>query len=93
MIGQGLEVWTRTRYGSTISTRSMGRKFELPRMDGSFARSRLNFTASALNSSPLWNFTPLRSLISHTCGDTRPGSSSARAGTSFRSALRSTSVS
>jgi hypothetical protein len=26
------------------------------------ARSKLNFTAAALKGSPLWNFTPLRSL-------------------------------
>ena len=46
----------------------MGLKFELPRIDGSFTRSRLNLTESALKSSPLWNLTPLRSLISHTVG-------------------------
>ena len=70
--------------GSTTSTRSISLKFELPRILGSLARSRLNFTASALKSSPLWNFTPRRSLISHTWGETSLGSSVANAGTIFK---------
>src|SRR5258705_53822 len=32
------------------------------------ARSTVNLTLSAVNSSPLWNFTPRRSLISHVFG-------------------------
>ena len=57
------------------------------------ARSRLNFTDSALNSSPLWNFTPLRSLTSHAVGATSFGISVASAGTILRFWSRSTSVS
>src|SRR5678815_2975881 len=79
-VGQGLAVCTFTVYGSTISTRSMGRKFELARRPD-FTRSRLNFTESALNSSPLWNLTPLRSLTSHTVGAASFGTSLASAGT------------
>jgi hypothetical protein len=50
-----------------MSTFSMGRKFELARSPV-LTRSRLNFTDSALNSSPLWNLTPRRSLTSHVVG-------------------------
>ena len=92
-IGHGLLVCTRTVYGSTISTRSMGRKFEDARIFESLARSRLNFTDSEVKSSPLWNFTPRRSLTSHTCGDTSLGNSAASAGTSLRFWSRSTSIS
>src|SRR5262245_37867043 len=67
-VGHGLLVCTRTVYGSTISTRSIGRKFELARRAGCFTRSRLNFTDSALNSSPLVNLTFWRSLTSHVVG-------------------------
>src|SRR4029453_2286928 len=91
-VGQGLVVCTRTVYGSTMSTLSMGRKFELERIPD-FTRSRLNFTDSALNSSPLWNLIPLRSLTSQVVGATSLGSSAARAGTSLRFGSRSTSVS
>jgi hypothetical protein len=70
-------------YASTISTLSIGRKLELARRPA-FTRSRLYFTDSALNSSPLWNLTPLRSLTSHTVGATSFGSSAARAGTILR---------
>ena len=38
-----------------------------------FTRSRLNFTDSALNSSPLWNLTPRRSFTSHVVGATSFG--------------------
>src|SRR6185295_1929661 len=38
-VGHGFDVWTRTVEGSTISTRSMGRKVELARIAGSFTRS------------------------------------------------------
>src|SRR4030095_12987537 len=79
-VGQGLVVCTRTVYGSTMSTRSMGRKFELERMPV-LTRSRLYFTDSALNSSPLWNLTPLRSLTSQVGGATSLGSCAARGGT------------
>ena len=91
-VGQGLTVWTRTVAGSTISTRSMSLKFEAPRIFGSLARSRLNFTESALKSSPLWNFTPRLSLISHTWGEISFGSSAASAGTIFKLGSRSTSL-
>ena len=53
----------------------------------------LNFTASALKSSPLWNFTPLRSLNSQVVGATSLGSSAASAGTSLRLGSRSRSAS
>src|SRR5438874_379452 len=46
-VGHGLLVWTRIVYGSTISTRSIGRKLELARIFGSFTRSMLNFADSA----------------------------------------------
>ncbi len=82
-VGHGLVVCTFTVYGSTISTRSRSRKFELARRPD-FTRSRLNFTESALKSSPLWNLTPLRSLISQTVGATSFGSSLASAGTILR---------
>ena len=73
----------------------MGPNDELPRslLAGLTSRSRLNLTDSALNSSPLWNLTPLRSLTSHTVGATSLGSSTARAGTILRFASRSTRVS
>src|SRR2546426_1916285 len=65
-VGHGFLVCTRTVYGSTISTRSIGAKKVAPR---SFPwpparRSRLHFADSASKSSPLWNLTPLRSLTS-----------------------------
>ena len=82
-IGHGLLVCTRTVYGSTMSTFSMGRKFELARSPD-FTRSRLNFTDSALKSSPLWNLTPWRSFTSHVVGATSFGSSAASAGTILR---------
>ena len=66
-----------------MSTFSMGRKFELARSPV-FTRSRLNFTDSALNSSPLWNLTPRRSFTSHVVGATSFGSSAASAGTILR---------
>src|SRR6266853_2344376 len=91
-VGQGLAVWTFTVYGSTISTWSIGRKFELARRPD-LTRSRLYFTDSASKVSPLWNLPPLRSLTSHTVGATSFGSSAARAGTTFRFWSRSTSVS
>jgi hypothetical protein len=94
-MGHGFLVCTRTVEGSTISTRSMGANDELPRslLAELATRSRLNFTDSALNSSPLWNLTPLRSLTSHTVGATSFGSSVARAGTILRFASRSIRVS
>src|SRR5687768_6582868 len=51
-VGHGFDVWTRIVCGSTISTRSMSRKFELARIAGSLTRSRLNLADSASNSSP-----------------------------------------
>src|SRR5262245_44697773 len=92
-IGQGLFVCTRTVEASTTSTRSMGLKFELPRMLESLHRSMLNFTDSALKSSPLWNLTPRRSLNSHVVGATSLGISAASAGTSLRLWSRSRSAS
>src|SRR3989442_826840 len=74
-VGHGFLVCTRIVYGSTISTRSIGAKKVAPR---SFPcpparRSRLHFADSASKSSPLWNFTPLRSLTSHVVGATSFG--------------------
>src|SRR4029434_7105794 len=91
-VGHGFEVCTFTVYASTISTLSIGRKLELARRPA-FTRSRLYFTDSALNSSPLWNLTPLRSLTSQVVGATSLGSSAARAGTILRFPSRSTRVS
>src|SRR4026207_65636 len=71
-VGHGLVVCTFTVCGSTTSTLSIGRTFELDRIPV-FTRSRLNFTDSAVNSSPLWNLTPLRSLTSQTVGATSLG--------------------
>src|SRR4029450_8878077 len=76
-VGHGFFVWTRTVYESTISTRSMGPYDGEPRslLAGLARRSRLNFTDSASNVSPLWNFTPRRSLNSQVVGATSFGSS------------------
>ena len=92
-IGHGFLVWIRTVYGSTISTRSIGAKDDEPRslLAGLTRRSRLNFTDSALKSSPLWNLTPRRSLNSHVVGATSFGISAASAGTSLRLWSRSSS--
>src|SRR5438034_3879929 len=94
-VGHGFFVWTRTVYGSTISTRSIGAKNVAPRSlpCPCASRSSENFAESALNSSPLWNFTPLRSLTSHVVGATSFGSSAASDGWILRFASRSTSVS
>src|SRR5215468_1278009 len=92
-VGQGLFVCTRIVYGSTISTDSIGLKFDDARSFASFTRSRLNFADSALNSSPLVNLTPLRSLTSHVVGATSFGISVASAGMILRFASRSQSVS
>src|SRR6267378_3459315 len=92
-VGHGLAVWTRTVYGSTISTDSIGLKFDDARILGSFTRSRLNFADSALKSSPLVNLTPLRSLTSHVVGATSFGISVASEGTILRFGSRSHSVS
>src|SRR6266851_2646041 len=91
--GHGFLVWTFTVKGSMISTRSIGAKDVEPRslLAGLARRSRLNLTDSALKSSPLWNLTPRRSLISQTVGATSFGISTASAGTIFRSGPRSTS--
>ena len=85
-VGHGFLVCTRTVYGSTISTRSIGAKKVAPR---SFPwpparRSRLHFADSASKSSPLWNLTPLRSLTSQVVGPTSFGISVASAGTTLR---------
>ena len=79
-IGHGALVWIRTVKGSTTSTWLSGRErggaaeLEL----GIHQPLHLNFTASPSNGSPLWNFTPGRSLNSHTVGDTSFGSSAQR---------------
>src|SRR5438105_13910061 len=83
-VGQGLPVCTRIVYGSTTSTVSIGLKFDEARSFGSFTRSMLNLADSALNSSPLWNLTPLRSLTSHVVGATSFGISVASAGMILR---------
>src|SRR5881397_3603184 len=94
-VGQGFLVWTRIVYGSTISTRSIGAKKVAPRsLPCPWARrSSVNFAESALKSSPLWNFTPLRSFTSHADGGTNFGTSAARLGTIFRFGSRSYNVS
>src|SRR5438067_2963506 len=94
-VGHGFLVWIFTVYGSTISTRSMGANDEEPRslLAGFARRSMLNFTASALKSSPLWNLTPRRSLNSHVVGATSFGISAASTGTSLRLWSRSSSAS
>src|SRR5262247_4043829 len=91
--GHGFLVWIRTVYVSTISTRSIGAKEDEPRslLAGLMSRSTLNFTDSAVKSSPLWNLTPLRSLNSHVVGATSCGISAASAGTSLRLRSRSRS--
>src|SRR6266850_8325982 len=92
-VGHGFDVCTRIVYGSTISTDSIGLKFDEARIFGSFTRSRLNFADSALNSSPLWNLTPLRSFTSHVVGLSSFGISVASAGTILRFGSRSQSAS
>src|SRR6267143_6208251 len=92
-VGHGLAVCTRIVYGSTTSTDSIGLKFDDARIFGSFTRSRLNFVDSALNSSPLVNLTPLRSLTSHVVGATSFGVSVASPGMILRLGSRSHSVS
>ncbi len=54
-VGHGFLVWICTVYGSTISTRSIGANDDEPRslLAGLTSRSMLNFTDSALKSSPL----------------------------------------
>ena len=76
-----------------MSTRSIGPNDDEPRslLAGLTRRSRLNFTDSAVKSSPLWNLTPLRSLNSQVVGATSLGISAASAGTSFRLWSRSSS--
>ena len=68
--GNGLSVTMWIVSASTIRTSLIARMlpywgdffFSLP---GSITRSTENFTSSAVRGSPLWNFTPLRSLNSH----------------------------
>ena len=93
-IGHGALVWMRTVRGSTTSAWLIGAHGVAPRSLSlaSTIRSRVNFTASASNGSPLWNFTPWRSLNSHTVGATSFGSS-ASAGRILSSWSRSSSVS
>ena len=55
-------------------------------------RSRLNLTASASSSSPLWNLTPFRILNSHVVGFTTRQDSASH-GMIFRSLSRKSSVS
>src|SRR3989440_9438117 len=92
-VGHGLLVCTRIVYGSTTSTDSIGLKFDDARSLGSLTRSRLNFAASALKSSPLVNLTPLRSLTSHVVGATSFGVSVASPGMILRFGSRSHIVS
>src|SRR6185503_4702560 len=71
-IGSGTLVTMRTVRGSTIDTSwpNDGGHVSLDRVLSFewMARSMVNLTHSALNSSPLWNLMPLRSLISHVFG-------------------------
>ena len=68
MAGSGTLVWKRTVEGSTISTRSMvpNQPFCGDLKSARLMRSNENLTALASKGSPLWNFTPGRSLTSHT---------------------------
>ena len=68
MAGSGTLVWNRAVKGSTTSTRSMvpNQPFCGDLKSARLMRSNENFTASASKASPLWNFTPWRSLTSHT---------------------------
>src|SRR5262245_44792450 len=59
--GNGSWRWKRTREGPTISTSRTRSLSALPTFD----RWKLNFTSSAVNGSPLWNFRPSRSLNSY----------------------------
>src|SRR5439155_10876357 len=59
--GHGSLSWNRTRYGEGLET-----SFTLSfRTFEPLARAKLNFTSSAVNGSPLWNFRPSRSLNSY----------------------------
>src|SRR4029434_1500104 len=73
----------------------MGPNDDDPRslLAGLASRSRLNFTDSASKVSPLWNFTPFRSLISHVVGAASLGSSVANSGTRTKLWSRATSMS
>ena len=66
--GSGTLVWKRTVEGSTTSTRSIvpNQPFCGDLKSARLMRSKENFTAFASKGSPLWNFTPWRSLASHT---------------------------
>ena len=68
--GKGFSVRSWTVYSSTILTSLI--QVKLPRVTdlvaGSSTRSMVNFTASALKGSPLWNFTPWRSFSSQVVG-------------------------
>src|SRR5215813_10434086 len=59
--GNGSCRWKRTRAGLTISTSRTRSLSTLPTLE----RWKLNFTSSAVNGSPLWNFSPSRSLKSY----------------------------
>ena len=70
--GSGTLVWNRTVKGSTISTASivLNQPFCGDLKSPRLMRSKENFTAVASKTSPLWNFTPCRSLTSHTLSPT-----------------------
>ena len=58
--GHGSCSWKRTRYGlDDLDLRDLVVQDLAP-----LARWKLNFTSSAVNGSPLWNFSPSRSLNS-----------------------------
>ena len=63
-------MWNTTVPGSGASMRSMVEKTVLTRVlaAGSYVRSMLAFTSDDENGSPLWNFTPGRSLNVHVVG-------------------------
>src|SRR3989442_7139820 len=75
-------VITFTVKGSTISVPAIVLSSELTvaLVSGFVARSRVNLTESALKSSPLWNFTPLRKVNCQVVAFSR-FQDSARAGT------------
>src|SRR5262249_16808830 len=71
-VGNGRLVTMRSVSGSTTSTRSMSTNAQRQRAfwSGFTTPSMLHLTASASRSSPLWTFTPRRSLNSQVVGFT-----------------------
>ena len=74
--------------GSTFVTASMEVSRPFMPDDGCSALAKENMTSSASKALPLWNFTPGRSLISHTVGSLVTFQDSARVGSSLPSRWR-----